>query len=159
MDDKIEDIIANETKPKFKSEGERRIAYFLDKNLIKYLYEPGVLVNSVEQKPRIWYPDFYLPELGTYIEYYGLAGQQNYDQGLKAKQSAYSKMGFEVISVFPWMIKQNWQKYIMKELERNTVRRYKNLTAKPYWSHHRSAICRNVYPTPNGYRGGSKRLY
>ena len=113
----------------------------------------------MEQKPRIWYPDFYLPEFGTYIEYYGLAGQQNYDQGLKAKQSAYSKMGFEVISVFPWMIKQNWQKYIMKELERNTVRRYKNLTAKPYWSHHRSAICRNVYPAPNGYRGAFKRLY
>ncbi len=46
----------------FKSDGERRIAYFLDTNLIKYQYEPGVLVNAAENKPRIWYPDFHLPE-------------------------------------------------------------------------------------------------
>ena len=46
MNKKIEDIVTDEKRPKFKSEGERRIAYFLDKNSIKYLYEPGILVNS-----------------------------------------------------------------------------------------------------------------
>jgi hypothetical protein len=159
MNKKIEDIVTDEKRPKFKSEGERRIAYFLDNNSIKYLYEPGVLVNSVGEKPRIWYPDFYLPEFGTYIEYYGLAGRQNYGRGLKTKKSVYSKMGLDVISVYPWMFAENWQKYVMRELERSTIRRYKHLTAKPYWSHHRSPTCRNFHSTPSKYHGGFNKRY
>ena len=79
MNQELEKIVKGKGLLKFKSEGERRIASFLKDNSIKYQYEPGVLVNSWEHKPRIWYPDFYLPEFGTYIEYFGLAGRQNYD--------------------------------------------------------------------------------
>jgi hypothetical protein len=46
-----------------------------------------------------WYPDFHLPEFETYIEYYGLAGKQDYDKGIKTKEAVYSKMGLDVISV------------------------------------------------------------
>ncbi|NIO22376.1 MAG: hypothetical protein GTN76_17035, partial [Candidatus Aenigmarchaeota archaeon] len=88
-----------------------------------YHYEPGVLVNSVYEKPRIWYPDFYLPEFGAYIEYFGLVGKQNYDGGIKTKEDAYSKTGLEVIPVYPWTFAGNWQGYIMKELEQITIRR------------------------------------
>ena len=59
----LEEMIGIKKQLVFKSKGERRIAYFLDSNSIKYKYEPGVLVDSVGQKPRIWYPDFYLPAL------------------------------------------------------------------------------------------------
>jgi hypothetical protein len=159
LNKKIEDIVTDEKRPKFKSEGERRIAYFLDKNSIKYLYEPGILVNSAGEKPRIWYPDFYLPEFGTYIEYYGLAGRQNYDRGLKTKQSVYSKMALDVISVYPWMFAENWQTYVMRELERSTLRRYKNLTAKFYRTQHPSTPYRYIRPSPGKYHGGSNRRY
>jgi hypothetical protein len=110
MNWKLEERVAQQKRPKFKSQGERRIAYFLDDNSIKYLYEPGVLVNSVGERPRIWYPDFHLPEFGTY---YGMVGEKNYDRGIKAKQSVYSKIGMEVISVYPWMFAENWQKNIL----------------------------------------------
>jgi hypothetical protein len=159
MNWELEDRICEAKKPKFKSSGERRIAYFLDDNSIRYQYESGVLVNSVEQKPRIWYPDFYLPEFGTYIEYYGLAGQKNYDRGIKAKQSVYSKMGMAVISVYPWMFAENWQKYIVKELERSTIRRYKNLTSKLYRTQHRSTTHRYNQPSPSNYHGGFNKRY
>ena len=155
----LEDRINNGRMSNFKSRGEGRIAYFLDNNSIKYQYEPGVLVNSAGKKHRIWYPDFYLPELGTYIEYYGLAGRKNYDKGIKAKQSVYSKMGMSVIPVYPWMFAENWQKYIIKELKRGTIRRYKNLTAKLYRTQHRSITHPYIHPPPRKYHGGFNRRY
>lgn len=146
MNWKLEDRVAEEKRPKFKSQGERRIAYFLDDYSIKYLYEPAVLVNSADEKYRIWYPDFHLPEFGAYIEYYGLAGEENYDRGIKTKQSVYSKMGMEVISVYPWMFSENWQNYIMNELEQGIIQRYRNLTTKLYRAQNRSSTNHYIPP-------------
>jgi hypothetical protein len=142
----LENKINETAKLKFKSEGERRIAYFLDNNSIKYQYEPGILVNTAEEKPRIWYPDFYLPEFGSYVEYYGLVGQKNYDKGIKTKERIYSKMGLDVIPVYPWMFAENWQDYIMKELKRSNIRKFKNLNAKPYWSNQKTGTYNNSMP-------------
>ena len=130
----LENKIKGKRHPEFKSEGERRIAYFLDGNSIRYQYEVGVLVNPVDDKPRIWYPDFHLPEFGAYIEYFGLAGQQDYDRGIRKKEKVYSEMGLSIIPVYPWMFTENWQRYIMKKLEQTTLQRYKNLMTKTYWS-------------------------
>ena len=147
MHQNLEDVIEGEKRPNFKSEGERRIAYFLDSNTIKYRYEPGILVNSIDHRPRIWYPDFYLPEFGTYIEYYGLAGQKNYDLGIKTKETVYSKMGMEVVPVYPWMFAENWQGYIMKELKRSIIRKQKKLGAKRYRSKQKTRTYNNTRPT------------
>lgn len=149
VDRNLENLLGGKRGPKLKSEGERRIAYFLEENSIRYQYEAGVLVNSVEKKPRIWYPDFYLPEFGTYIEYYGLKGQRSYDKGIKRKETAYSRMGLDVIPVYPWSFSENWQGYIMKELKQSVGRRYKTLMSKPYWSQKNTA----------GYHKGFTRRY
>jgi hypothetical protein len=129
----LESLADRETSDRYRSEGERRIAGFLDENSIRYHYEPGVLVNHPRGKPRIWYPDFYLPEFGVYIEYYGLSGRQNYDRGIKAKESAYSRTGLNVIPVYPWTFNENWKGYIMKELKDTTIQAYRSLMSKPYW--------------------------
>jgi len=158
MIENLEGMINGKQQPDLKSEGERKIAYFLEENSIKYNYESGVLVNSYKDKLRIWYPDFYLPEFKTHIEYYGLAGNQNYDRGIKTKETMYSKIGLDVISVYPWMFKENWQGHIMKELERSTIRRYRTLMAKPYWSKNRPALNNHFTPARGGYhRGGTTR--
>ena len=159
MIENLEGMINGKQQPDFKSEGERKIAYFLEENSIKYRYESGVLVNSYKDKLRIWYPDFYLPEFKTHIEYYGLAGNQNYDKGIKTKETMYSKIGLDVISVYPWMLKKNWQGHIMKELERSTIRSYKNLMAKPYWSKNSSTLNNHVTPARGGYRRGGTKHY
>ena len=65
LQERLEGMLSPQ-KIHFKSEGERRIAYFLDDNRIRYQYEPGVLVNTAYDKPRIWYPDFHLPEFASY---------------------------------------------------------------------------------------------
>ena len=144
MINNLENVIVESERPKFKSDGERRIAYFLEDNSIRYQYESGVLINS-DNKPRIWYPDFHLPEFGTYLEYYGLAGKQDYDKGIKTKETVYSKMRLDVIPVYPWMFAEDWQGYIMKELKNVTVQRYRKLMNKPYWSKTSSRPYRNSF--------------
>ena len=151
----LEYLARRSTPPVFKSEGEFKIARFLEQNSIKYHYESGVLVSHPKDKPRIWYPDFYLPEFGTYIEYFGLSGKQHYDQGIKVKQSIYLKMGLSVIPVFPWTFNEDWEGYIMKELERKTIDAYKNLMSKPYWRQQGS--CSQPY-APHHQRSHYKRF-
>lgn len=145
----LENLLHRNTNPKFKSEGERRIAYFLNENAIRYQYESGVLVHADEDKPRLWYPDFYLPEFGTYIEYYGLKGKPNYDSGIKRKETTYARMGLEVIPVYPWTFTQDWKGYIMKGIKQGVTRRYERLMSKPYWSRQGGA----------GYQRGPNRRY
>ena len=148
----LEERLIGQGSGKFRSEGERRIADFLESNSIKYHYEPALLVTSGHEKLRIWYPDYYLPEFGVYIEYFGLVGRQSYDEGVKAKETQYSKTGLAVIPVYPWTFAGNWQEYIMKELEQISLRRYESLMAKPYWSQHRSTAQRHDSPKTFPYR-------
>jgi len=132
MSDGLEKMLTP-SRVHFKSEGERRIANFLDDNAIRYQYEPGLLVNTSYEKPRIWYPDFHLPEFASYLEYFGLVGKKSYDDGIKTKLSTYNQMGLDVIPLYPWTFSENWQKYIMDELEKTTLNRYNNLKSKKYW--------------------------
>jgi hypothetical protein len=158
MNQDLENMIRRKGLSKFKSEGERRIARFLEGNSIKYQYEQGVLINAYENKPRIWYPDFHLPEFEVYIEFFGLVGRLDYDRGVKFKESMYSKMGLEVIPVYPWMFAENWKGYIMKELKQTTIQRYKNLMGKKYWSQNRPPLYRHVnQPRRAYYQGVGKR--
>jgi len=116
----------------FKSNGERKIAKFLDDILIKYRYEAGVLVNDKTNQPRIWYPDFHLTEYGIYLEYFGLAGNPDYRKSIQVKESVYTKNHIDVISIYPWMFQEDWQGHIMKELECKLKRGYHLLQSKPY---------------------------
>ena len=38
----------------------------------------------------------------------------------------YEPSAMDVISIYPWMFKENWRGYIMQELERNMLRCYRN---------------------------------
>ena len=117
----------------FKSRGEKKIAGFLDENDIQYKYEAGVLIYQSDNLPRIWYPDFELPEFSTYIEYYGMVGNPDYDRGIKVKEAAYDRMKMSVIPVYPHMFSENWKYYIMKELKLNIENQYRTLMGKPFW--------------------------
>ena len=150
--------LMKESYGNFKSEGERRIASFLKGNSIKYRYEPALAVNSEQGKPRIWYPDFYLPEFKTYIEYYGMAGKPCYDQGIKQKENVYSKMGLDVVSVYPWMFKEDWKGYLMKGLKRNIDRQYRSFNRTPYWRRKAFSIYKGAKPFV-GYRRGHTVRY
>jgi len=132
MGQNLEAVTKRENDRAFKSEGEGQIAHFLEGNSIRYEYEPGVLVNAEGDRPRIWYPDFYLPEFGVYIEYYGMVGEPDYDRGVKVKESVYSRNSMDVIPVYPWMLSKNWKGYIMNKIERSIAERHRAFASKPY---------------------------
>ncbi|MBN1268693.1 MAG: HEAT repeat domain-containing protein [Kiritimatiellae bacterium] len=78
------------------SEGERRIADWLTARGIAYRYDAKYRIIA-EFQIR---PDFYLPELDVYIEYWGLDSPQ-YKMSMYKKQMLYQQEGKRLISVHP----------------------------------------------------------
>lgn len=105
-----------------KSQGEYRIAGFLDRHNIPYIYESPVAIDQ-RGKTRIWYPDFFLPDYGLYIEYYGMIGSPDYDRGVVEKTAAYAASGLTVIPVYPCHLHQSWPQYLSQEIHHITTRR------------------------------------
>jgi hypothetical protein len=78
------------------SEGERRIADWLTAHGIAYRYDAKFRIIG-EFQIR---PDFYLPEMDVYIEYWGLDTPQ-YKMSMYKKQTLYQQEGKRLISVHP----------------------------------------------------------
>ncbi len=78
------------------SEGERRIAEWLTANGLTYRYDAKYRIIG-EFQIR---PDFYLPELDVYIEYWGMDTPQ-YKMSMYKKQMLYQQEGKRLISVYP----------------------------------------------------------
>ena len=132
MDYGLEGKVKNSEKEEFRSEGERKVAGVLDKYGVKYIHEQGVLVTPEKNKPRVWYPDFFLPEFSVYIEYYGLAGNPEYDQCIRKKISVYSAMQMNVIPVYPRTLSKNLGGYIMRSIDQILTSRRQKFMEKGY---------------------------
>lgn len=100
----------------YKSAGERKIAEILTKYDIPFKYESPVLVHDSDNKLRIWYPDFFLPESCVFIEYYGLAGNQDYDTGITRKNAVYGANGVSVISILGSATTGHLEKLLITEV-------------------------------------------
>ena len=78
------------------SEGERRLADWLSSHGIAYRYDAKFRMIA-EFQIR---PDFYLPEMDVYIEYWGMDTPQ-YKMSMYKKQMLYQQEGKRLISVYP----------------------------------------------------------
>ncbi|OGV72204.1 MAG: hypothetical protein A3K19_32855 [Lentisphaerae bacterium RIFOXYB12_FULL_65_16] len=78
------------------SEGERRIADWLIARGLTYRYDAKFRIIA-EFQIR---PDFYLPELDVYVEYWGLDTPQ-YKMSMYKKQTLYQQEGKRLVSVYP----------------------------------------------------------
>jgi len=78
------------------SQGERKIAEWLTAHGLAYRYDAKYRIIG-EFQIR---PDFYLPELDVYIEYWGLSTPQ-YKMSMYKKQVLYQQEGKCLISVYP----------------------------------------------------------
>jgi hypothetical protein len=125
----LEYFVNKEDSVCFKSNGERKIAKFFDEIKIKYEYEAGTLVSDGHQKQRLWYLDFYLPEFGMYVEYFGIINNPDYDKGIRTKRKVFSKMGMDVIEIYPQMFAENWKGYILNKIDERVQRQYDKLVS------------------------------
>jgi hypothetical protein len=78
------------------SQGERQIAEWLTAQGILYRYDAKYRIIG-EFQIR---PDFYLPELDVYIEYWGM-DTPHYKMSMYKKQILYQQQGKRLISVYP----------------------------------------------------------
>lgn len=78
------------------SDGERRIADWLTAHRIAFRYDERFRILSGHAVR----PDFYLPELDVYIEYWGM-DTADYKIGMLKKQQLYQQEGKRVISLYP----------------------------------------------------------
>ena len=80
-----------------KSKIERRIANWFHRRKINYVYEKKVAIS----KDRYLRPDFYFPDSGKYLEYYGLKTHptkgKKYLEDMVHKQGHYRRLGLTVI--------------------------------------------------------------
>jgi hypothetical protein len=78
------------------SQGERRIAEWLTAHGLSYRYDAKYRIIG-EFQIR---PDFYLPEVDLYVEYWGLDTPQ-YKMSMYKKQTLYQQEGKRLVSVYP----------------------------------------------------------
>jgi hypothetical protein len=78
------------------SDGERRIADWLERRGISYRYDDRLrIIEGFQIRP-----DFYLPEYDVYIEYRGM-DTPRYKAGMCLKQDLYMHAGKKLISLYP----------------------------------------------------------
>lgn len=100
-----------------KSHGERQIAGLLREERIHFLYEYPLAITDEDRKVRIWYPDFWLPELNIIIEYMGMKGKGDYDRANERKKKVYNALKIDFIEITPGLIvKGNWKRFIAMKI-------------------------------------------
>lgn len=112
-----------------KSIGERRIADYFEKNGIRYVYEREARGKVLFFGHKISRPDFYLPDYGVYVEYWGLVNaddnrtRANYLRSMKRKMAIYYKNKIKFISIYPrnlenldWIFRRKFKKATGYEL-------------------------------------------
>jgi len=82
-----------------RSYSEKLIADWFFRNEVRYVYEHPAFDR---RGSVISHPDFYLPDYGLYVEYWGLAGtERSYDRTMSWKATQYRKNGVGVVSLYP----------------------------------------------------------
>lgn len=107
----LEEIAGN----KYRSDGEYKIGSLLSSYSLPFVYENPTLVID-DGKQRIWYPDFSVYG-AIIIEYFGLQGDPDYDNGIEHKKKVYDENQMDMIPVYPSHFEGEWQKYILGSIK------------------------------------------
>lgn len=90
-----------------KSDGEKQIADFLNRNGIRYKYEQLIETGIWIFTEKLSRPDFYLLDYDVYIEYWGMVDVEDgrkraeYVRSMKWKMRQYHELGIKFISIYP----------------------------------------------------------
>lgn len=103
-------------RPFYRSRAEVQIAGLLDREGIAYRYEHPLAVVD-HGRVRIWYPDFYLPQFGLILEYFGVHGDADYDRRTEHKMTVYRSTGVEGVSLDEYTLKRQGAVGITRQIE------------------------------------------
>lgn len=106
------------------SRAEREMANFLNQIGLWWEYENAVYLTDDKERPRVWTPDFYLPQLGLYIEVVGDGENPNYSW----RQDIYAKNKIPIIFIAPYQ-NRNWRIETLNDIEEIHNERWETIKA------------------------------
>lgn len=107
---RFERVVTTLSGLKVRSRSEKRIADFLYKQGIVFEYEKELIFND-----RKYIPDFYLPEMNLYIEFFGWCHIPSYQNKVEEKMKVYKENDIDCIYLFHKGSK-NLEEILEKEL-------------------------------------------
>jgi hypothetical protein len=102
------------------SESEKEVANYLKELNIWWNYEHPIFVYDDRDRPRVWTPDFYLPELGMYIE---VCGSEKFDYKFREEICKNNKI--PIFFVHKYKDKNSWKYYLKRRLIEISEKRQK----------------------------------
>ena len=91
---------------------ERKVAEYLRKMNIEWVYEQPVFVWDDDGRPRVWTPDFYLTQFGIYLEVCG-SKEFNYDY----RKRVFLENGYYVIFLHVFKGPHQWENHFKRFLQ------------------------------------------
>ena len=92
--------------------GEKQTADFLTSLSIFWRFHHPVTIYDEENLPRIYYPDFFLPQFGVYIEVCGSNRKEEYDR----RKKIYFANNIKVIFVETFKDSVKWKTFLLNAL-------------------------------------------
>lgn len=91
---------------------EKEVANYLQEIGLWWMYEQAIYVLDEKERPRVWTPDFYLPELGIYIEVCGADRKESYEY----RAEIYKKNRIPIIFIHQFKEEKNWKGYLRDKM-------------------------------------------
>ena len=91
---------------------EQKVASFLKNKGILWQFEQPLYVKDDKDRPRVWTPDFYLPQFGVYVEVCGTNRK-----GYSYRKKVYKKNKIPIIFVHTYK-QDKWEDFLFGELIR-----------------------------------------
>lgn len=104
------------------SKAELDVCNFLKELKIFWTFEQPVFLTEDGNRPRIFCPDFYLPELGIYIEVIGNPGLNDYGR----REEIYCRNNIPIIFIKPFN-HMGWREYLVDEIVAIYQERYQKI--------------------------------
>jgi hypothetical protein len=96
---------------------EIEVAEFLNELKQYWVFESPVFVYDTEKRPRVWTPDFYLPNLGMHVEVWNSEMESH-----EYREKVYKKNGYHVIYVH--VFKTEWKNFLVSRITAIENRRH-----------------------------------
>jgi len=122
----------------------------------------------VDGRIRKFRPDFYVPQFNLYIEYFGRAGNVEYDMRSRKKQRAYHENHIRLVSLYPWTLcNRDWPQSLYEQIDtfrvtesRSATDQYQSVASHGLrdWHNHGHRPYRSQ-PASHAYRHGSRVGY